>query len=420
MGRTARAQMDRRLFLLSGLAGAADPKALVRAAADPAPVTDSGDPAFDAWAQDFVARAVGAGWSEALLRAQFAGLAPDPKVIAADHRQPEFSRPVGDYMRAAVSPGRIQTGKQKAAEQAAWLDRIVGRFGVNPDILVAIWGVESGFGAVQGDFDVIRSLATLAADGRRRAWAEGELFAALRIVGAGLATRAALKGSWAGAMGQTQLEPGEFLVRAQDIDGDGRADIWGSSADALGSTADILNAAGWVRGASWAHEAVLPPAFDYGLTEGPRHPPAWWAALGVRRADGQAWSAADAGQDCQLVAPAGAGGPAFLLFPNHFVIRAYNNSTSYALAVGLIADGVAGAPPLTVAWPKEAPISLEDRQGAQKALAALGFDPGAPDGLIGTRTRASLRGWQAARGLVADGHLTVDLAGRLQQEAAAH
>jgi len=410
--------MDRRLFLLSSAAGLAVPVSPLTTAPQPAaPVTSSGDEAFDAWSQDFVARAVGAGWPEDLLRREMKNLTPDPRVVQADRRQPEFSRPVGDYMRAAVSPGRVETGKQKGAELAAQLGLIEARFGVDRNILIGIWGVESDFGVAQGDFDVVRSLATLASDGRRRAWAEGELFAAVRIIATRLASREDLKGSWAGAMGQTQLEPGVFLSRAVDADGDGKADIWRSAPDALGSASNILATAGWRPGEGWAREVILPQGFDYGLTEGPKNPPPWWTVLGVRRADGRDFSPRDQAAPCQLVAPGGAAGPAFLLFPNHFVIRAYNNSTSYALAVGLIADGVAGAPPLVTPWPVEAPLSLDDRQGAQKALATLGFDPGEPDGLIGVRTRAALRSWQAARGIAADGHLSVDLARRLVQEA---
>ncbi len=225
---------------------------------------------------------------------------------------------------------------------------IEARYGVSADILLGVWALESDFGAGQGEDDVIRSLATLAADGRRRAWAEGELYAALRIIATRQAPRERLKGSWAGAMGQTQLEPSVFLSRAVDVDGDGRADIWDSAPDALGSAANILAQAGWVTGAGWAREVLAPPGFDYALAEGPRELPSWWADKGVVRADGAAWSDVDAASPCGLIVPAGAAGPAFLVLPNHFVIRAYNNSTSYALAVGLIADAVAGAGALKV------------------------------------------------------------------------
>ena len=406
--------MDRRLFLFTGIAGLSDPAALMNTIAPP-PVTRSGDAAFDAWSQAFLTRAMAAGLPEGLVREQLKDATSDPRVVADDHKQPEFTRPVGDYIRSAASANRIAQGQKHRAEQASWLEVIRGRFGVDPGILIGIWGLESGYGLDEGSYDVIRSLATLAADGRRRGWAETELSDALRIIAGGKAGRSQLTGSWAGAMGQTQLEPSEYLAKGVDIDGDGRVDIWNSPPDALGCSGNILKQAGWQAGGDWAREVRLPSGFDYSLSEGPKQPPSWWAAKGVQRADGKAWTAADQASPCQLLVPAGAAGPAFLAFPNHFVIRAYNNSVSYALAVGLVADGVEGAPPLQAAWPAEAPLSSEDRIGAQAALKALGFDPGPADGRIGAQTRAALRAWQARTGLVADGHLAVELSHRLQQ-----
>jgi hypothetical protein len=204
-----------------------------------------------------------------------------------------------------------------------------------------------------------------------------------------------------------------------DQDGDGRRDIWNSSADALGSAANLLAKAGWVRGQSWAREVTVPAGFDFSLTEGPRETPARWAQRGVIRADGRPWTALDADAKAQLVAPAGAEGPQFLLFPNHFAIRAYNNSLSYALGVGMLADGYLGEGALIRSWPKETPLPLVDRMTAQRALAALGFDPGAPDGVVGMGTRRSLRAWQATRGLVADGYLSDAMVQRLKAEASA-
>jgi lytic murein transglycosylase len=413
----ARIDMDRRLFLFAGIAGLSDPGALLNTLA-PAPVTHSGDAAFDGWSQDFLGRAIAAGLPEQLVREQLKDVVPDPSVVADDHRQPEFTRPVGDYIKSAASPSRIAQGVKHGADQAAWLQLIQTRFGVDPGVLIGIWGLESGYGLDEGDYDVIRSLATLAADGRRRGWAETELSDALRIIEDGRIGRPQLTGSWAGAMGQTQLEPSEYLAKGVDIDGDGRVDIWNSAPDALGSSANILMQAGWKPGQDWAREARLPPGFDYSLAEGPRLTPDRWAAKGVVRADGKPWPAIDLAAPCQLLVPAGSSGPAFLAFPNHFVIRSYNNSVSYALSVGLVADGVEGASPLLASWPVEAPMSSDDRIGAQAALKALGYDPGPPDGRIGAQTRSALRAWQAKSGLVADGHLTADLAHRLEQQAA--
>src|SRR5579872_144585 len=228
-----------------------------------------------------------------------------------------------------------------------------------------------------------------------------------------------LKGSWAGAMGQTQLIPEAYLADAVDGDGDGRIDIWTSAPDALASAANLLGKYGWRRGGGWAREVLLPIGFDYSVAEGPSQTPDAWALEDVRAASGPAWSEADAASPAQLIVPAGVAGPAFLALPNHFVLRRYNNSTSYALAVGLLADRIAGAPPLVAAWPVEPPMASQDRIGAQQALAAMGFSPGAADGVIGIATRAALRAWQKSRSLPADGYLTLALSHRLQAEAAA-
>lgn len=381
-----------------------------------APPTASGDMVFDAWASDFYPRAVKAGVSPQVLQREFAGLTPDARVSALDSRQPEFSKPLSDYIKGVVTEGRSAIGARKRAE-VPQLDAIEAQYGVPREVLLGVWAMESGFGAIQGDFDVVRSMATLAAQGRRRAFAETELIAALKIIQSGEFTRSQLRGSWAGAMGQTQFIPSSFLSTAVDGDGDGKRDIWTSPADALASAANLLVKGGWKPGESWAREVVAPSNFDWSLTEGPRLTPTEWAAKGVVRADGLPFNAADQAAQAQLVAPTGASGPAFLLFPNHFAIRKYNNSLAYALAVGLLADRFAGMGPLVRPWPTETPLSLADRMTAQRALNALGYDVGPPDGLIGLKTRAALRGWQKARGMPADGYLSMAVVQRLTTEA---
>jgi lytic murein transglycosylase len=371
---------------------------------------------FDAWAAEFYGRAVKAGIAPALLQREMAGLTPDPRITSRDSRQPEFSQPISAYIAGAVAEGPISMGMRKRTDVPS-LGAIEQRYGVPREILIGVWSRESAFGAIQGDFDVIRSMASLAAQGRRRDWAEGELIAALKIIGSGEFSRSQLKGSWAGAMGQTQFIPSSFLSTAVDGDGDGRRDIWTSAPDALASAADLLAKGGWVHGQGWAREVTVPPGFDFSLSEGPKETPGWWAEKGVKRADGLPWSAADQTAPAQLLAPAGATGPIFLLFPNHFVIRKYNNSVAYALAVGLLADRIAGQGPLVRAWPVETPLSLADRMTAQRALAALGFDPGQPDGVVGMGTRAQLRAWQKARGITADGYLSPAMVQKLKAEA---
>ncbi|MDB5453786.1 MAG: peptidoglycan-binding protein, partial [Caulobacteraceae bacterium] len=235
------------LLLLYVLAGCASPAASPAPPAQAQPMamavrppTASGDMIFDAWAVDFQGRAVKAGVEPALFDREMAGLTPDPRVASLDGRQPEFSKPVGDYIKGVVTADRIAIAQRRRADMAS-LGPIEQRYGVPRDILLAIWAMESGFGAIQGDFDVIRSMATLAAQGRRRDFAEDQLIASLKMIGSGEVSRAQLKGSWAGAMGQTQFIPATFLSTAVDGDGDGRRDIWASSSDALASAANLLD-----------------------------------------------------------------------------------------------------------------------------------------------------------------------------------
>jgi hypothetical protein len=207
-------------------------------------------------------------------------------------------------------------------------------------------------------------------------------------------------------MGQTQVLPTVYLSTAVTPSGAGRADVWDRAPDALATAAHLLAKSGWRRGEGWAREVILPRGFDYGLSEAPAQPFAYWSQLGVRRAYGAAWPSADAAAPGMLLLPSGWTGPAFLALPNHFVIRSYNNSIAYALAVGLLADRFAGGEGLETPWPHETPLSLSDRMAAQSALAQLGFDPGSADGMIGAGTRKALRGWQKSAGLPADGYLS--------------
>jgi lytic murein transglycosylase len=367
---------------------------------------------FEGWKQGFLARKGGARRAE--YARELDGLTPDPTVVRLDRNQPEFSKPAGAYIQNAVTPVRIAQAKQRI-DRVPW--SVVQRFGVPSEILVGVWAQESAFGQVQGDYDVIRSLATLAYDGRRRDWAEGQLKDALDIVVDGRRERAGLKGSWAGAMGQTQFMPDNYLRLGVDQDGDGKVDIWADDADALASAANLLAQAGWKRGQSWGYEVTLPSGFDYAEAEGPKHNWAYWAAKGVRLAQGGTPNGAEALEEATVLLPQGANGPAFLALPNHYVIRRYNNSVSYALAIGLTADGIMGKPALSKAWPNDPSMSREQRIGAQRALTQLGYDTQGVDGVIGSNTRAALRRWQVATGRIADGYLTPTLADELIRRA---
>ena len=426
--------LDRRVFLVLLLAGCADtsprgpltgptpsqPKPAPQTPAAPNPTPAAPVPAdelaFDAWLADFRGRALAAGLSPQLLDRELSGVTPNPRVISLDSRQPEFSKPVGAYISGVISDDRVAIGRAKR-EQLTFLPEIEARYGVPRDILLAVWAMESAFGKLQGDFDVVRSMASLAYDGRRRAWAEGELIAALKIIDSGEVTREQLKGSWAGAMGQTQFIPSSYRATAVDFDGDGKRDIWGSDADSLASAANLLARGGWKRDVGWAKEVILPAGFDYSVTEVERQLPAWWEAKGVKRADGLPWTSQDAASQAMLLLPAGAAGPAFLALPNHFAIRTYNNSTSYALGIGLLADRFAGGGPLVTPWPVETPLNMADRMAAQIALARVGFNPGPADGVIGAGTRKALRAWQQSQQLPADGYLSSDMVARLKAQA---
>ena len=363
---------------------------------------------FEGWKQGFLNRKAGSRRAE--YERELAGLTPDPSVLRLDRNQPEFSRPTGAYIQNAVNATRIAQSRQHISD-VPW--EVVQRYGVPSEILVSIWANESGFGQIQGDYDVIRSLATLAFDGRRRDWAEGQLKDALDIVIDGRRTRAGLKGSWAGAMGQTQFMPDNYLRLGVDQDGDGKVNIWSSDADALASAANLLAQAGWQRGQDWGYEVILPAGFDYSEAEGPKHPWRYWAQRGVTLARGGAPNDAEALAEATILLPQGARGPAFLALPNHYVIRRYNNSVSYALAIGLTADGAAGKPGLVAAWPNDAPLSREQRIGAQGALTRLGYDTQGVDGVVGANTRAALRRWQMANMRTPDGYLTAELADEL-------
>ncbi|KQP21106.1 murein transglycosylase [Pseudorhodoferax sp. Leaf265] len=388
----------------------APPGAAVPAPAAAVPLNQD----FAQWVERFRAEARAGGITEATLHAAFDGVRHLDQVVTLDRSQPEFTRAVWDYLDTAVSPTRVARGQDKLLDVRAYADAAAARYGVPAEIVVAIWGMESNYGSNYGDTPTIDALATLGFEGRRAAWARGQLMAALRILQNGDIPRERMLGSWAGAMGQTQFLPSNFLAYAVDADGDGRRDIWGSMADVTASTAHFLAREGWQRGQPWGLEVQLPPGFDLGRADDAlRQPGAQWAEEGVRTMDGTALPDLP---DASLLLPAGARGPVFLVGPNFRAILRYNNATSYALGVGLLAQRIAGGPAIQAAWPRDLkPLSRNALQTLQQALQSKGFNPGSIDGVLGPATRGAIRRWQRSVGLAADGFPTHELLDRLQQ-----
>lgn len=373
---------------------------------------------FEDWRSQLRSDALAAGISAALFDRAFAGITLDPAVVAADSSQPEFTRPVWEYLDGAVSARRIANGQAQYAQQQATLSRIEQRYGVQAEVLVAVWGMESAYGANIGSNNVIRSLATLAYEGRRAAFWREQLIAALQILQHGDIAPERLVGSWAGAMGQTQFMPTTYNQHAVDFDGDGRRDVWFSPADALASAAHYLQQSGWQLGKPWGFEVRLPQGFDYALADPEvRKSVAEWTRLGVIPAAGKLAPTLSA-ESATLLLPAGHRGPAFLLLSNFRSILKYNNSSSYALAVGLLSDGIRGANAAVLAdWPRDDPqLGRSERIELQERLAAHGYEPGSADGIIGANTRKAVRAYQQRLGLPADGYPDHSLLNRLRTQ----
>ncbi len=286
------------------------------------------------------------GVSREIFDRAFADVVPDAAVLAKTKRQSEFVKPISAYLASAVSPSRIETGQARAKDWKATLEKADREFGVDPYIVLGVWGLETNFGKNPGDLSTIRCLATLAYARYRGDYFRRELLDALDILQQGHISVQAMQGSWAGAMGQTQFMPSAFKHYAIDYEGSGRKDIWRSVPTALGSTAFYLRKHGWIPGETWGYEVAV-PAGGLGVSAAP-HPFTAWAREGVRRADGGPMP--DRGEATLLV-PAGAGGPHFLVTHNFKVIKSYNNSTAYALGVALLGERIAGSPPLRAAWP---------------------------------------------------------------------
>ena len=340
-------------------------------AKDLRPVPNAG---YDAWVRAFRARAGAQGLSDTTLAVGFRNSGYLPGVITRDRNQTEFKRSLEDYLSIAVSDERVAKGKAAFARHRPTLTALESQYGVDAEIITAIWGLESFYGERRGDIPVISATSTLAYDGRRGTFFEKQLVAALKILQAGDITAERMTGSWAGAMGHTQFIPTSYQSFAVDFTGDGRRDIWSEDpSDALASAAAYLSRSGWVRGARWGNEV-------------------------------------GAGASSGNVIQPQPGGPRFAVTGNFRAIKRYNNSDAYAIGVGHLADRIGGADPLRTPFPPDANgLTKADRISLQKRLTAAGFDTDGADGVIGPNSKAAISAYQSSRGLVPTGEPSLEL-----------
>jgi peptidoglycan lytic transglycosylase B len=389
------------LALLFGLA-ILTPAAFAQSSAQPA------DAQFNAFLQKLWPDAQARGITRATFDAAFAGLTPDPRVMAATRHEPEYGKPIGAYVGTMASPGNVAAGLRKASEWAATFAAVEKTYGVDRWILLAIWGIESSYGAEKDRWDVFRSLATLATARYRDPFFRNELLVALGILQNEHLPREVMASSWAGAMGQPQFMPSSFITYAVDFSGDGRRDIWTNVPDVLASMANYFQKKGWTPNLPWGFEVVVPQGFDYRHSRGSFLD---WSKLGVRRADGGVLPRQG---EAILFFPSGAAGPAFLVTANFVVIKLYNNSDAYALAVAQLADRLRGRGPIRATWPlDDRQLSRDTRIALQHKLAELGYDVHDFEGRIDFDLRDAIRDMQVKYAMLPDGHPTAALLDRL-------
>nr|WP_082351565.1 lytic murein transglycosylase [Cypionkella psychrotolerans] len=380
------------------------------ASAGASDVIENGSEAgLQAWIAGFRGRALAAGISAVTFESAMAGVHFLPNVIERDRKQDEFTKTIWDYLDKAVSEDRIVAGQKALKAHGPLLDQIEARYGVDKHVVLAIWGLESAYGLVRGDIDTPSALATLAYDTRRGAFFEAELIAALQILQSGVVKPSAMLGSWAGAMGHTQFMPSSYLKLAVKFDGSGKADVWSDDpADALASTAAYLANAGWKKGGRWGDEVRLPTGFDYGLAgDRTQKPLSIWAELGVTLPDATRLPASGW---ASLLLPAGARGPAFLVYDNFAAIEAYNKADAYVIAVGHLADRIAGGAAFKASWPRDLrALTLGERKEMQSLLLTAGVYSGTADGKVGPLTVAAVKAFQRARGMVLDGYPSLEI-----------
>ena len=369
---------------------------------------------FQDWIGAFSVRAEEAGITPEILAEAFQNVAYSEAIVEQDRNQNEFTKQIWDYLDTAVSAARIANGQRALEENRQLLNRIERRYGVEQEIVLAIWGLESAYGGYRGNISTFDALATLAFDGRRAEFFETELMAALRILQLGETSAENMRGSWAGAMGHTQFMPTSYLTYAEDYNRDGRRDIWGDDpADALASTAAYLAHFGWTSGQPWGMEVILPDGFDFtNSSERVKKSVSEWMRLGVRDINGD--RIADYGPASVLV-PAGADGAAFLIFDNFHVLERYNTADAYVIGVGHLADRIMGGAAIQATWPRgDRALSFDEKRELQQLLLDRGFDPHGVDGIMGPDTIAAIRAYQASVGQVPDGYASIRLIEQLR------
>ena len=368
------------------------------------------DPAFEQFLAGVWTDAQAQGITRATFDKAFAGVSPDPRVIATTKKQPEYNKPAGLYVNQIASPGNAAEGRRKEAQWHDTFDAIEKQFKVERWVILAIWGMEASYGALKDKWDGIRSLSTLAFAKYRDPYFRNELLVALKIIQEGHIAREKFTSSWAGAMGQTQFMPTNFMDYAIDFNSDGRRDIWFTVPDVLASTANYFAkaAGGWKFGVPWGFEVTIPKGFDLMKSHASFEE---WTRLGVRCADGKPFPNSG---DGILFFPAGLPGPAFVVTPNFDVIKDYNDSDVYALAIGHLSDLMQGGGPFRTPWPAQGTqLPRDDRIALQKKLAALGYDQTRFTAHIDFKMRDFVRAEQKKHGLLTDGHPNAALLDRM-------
>lgn len=382
--------------------------------ANVAAAPDSAGKSFPDWVRSYRGFALANGISPATFDTAFATVRYNPRVTASNENQPEFGRAFWDYVDRAVSATRIENGRDKLDQNRSLLSTVERQYGVPASIVTAIWGMESGYGGNLGSTNIVEALATLAYSGNRRKFGSEQLLAALKILEEKDIPPTRMVGSWAGAMGHTQFIPTTYIDYAVDGDGDGLRNLWDSMPDVFGSTANYLVRHGWKRDKPCFVEVRTPDGFNYAQADLDNAEPAsTWAARGVTRVNGQPLLGPGVGADDQaaILIPTGHEGPAFAIFDNFRAVLRYNQAQTYALSVCLLADRIAGRGGIVADWPRNDPpvLATAERMEVQRLLAKFDASIGEPDGVFGRKTRAAVRGFQAANGLVPDGYATQSL-----------